>query len=238
VGLQCRTAFASGQRRILAEAARLAKLSLETVNDVKMIRLDAEIKLGQELVRARSTDELTSGPKKQLVLADDQFKLRDYGISRNLSSRSKVASREINRLQDEGKLTHGGDRKSSSSASSLILGDYGISQNLSSRSKLLATNEEQARALAADPPGKELSVLRRAADLRRELNRRGGARKSKSSATTLILADYGVSRDLSARSQSLAQGRLPARRAQAGRVLEGPPEESRRARSIYGRFQK
>jgi hypothetical protein len=59
---------------ILAEAAKRAHLSLDTVNDVQMIRLDAEIKLGHLIGRAKESGELI--PKNTLkrgpvVVTDD-----------------------------------------------------------------------------------------------------------------------------------------------------------------------
>jgi hypothetical protein len=59
---------------VLSEAAKRANLSLEKVNDVQLTRLEAEIKLGHELIRTKRDHELTSGPKKQLLVGKEQRK--------------------------------------------------------------------------------------------------------------------------------------------------------------------
>lgn len=68
----------------LAEAAKKAHLSLETVNEVQQIRLEAEIKLGHELGKF-----ITHGGDRKSTSFATSLKLGDYGISWDLSSRAR-----------------------------------------------------------------------------------------------------------------------------------------------------
>ena len=69
----------------LAEAAKKAHLSLETVNEVQQIRLEAEIRLGHELRRM----DIHPGGDRKSSSAPSRMILDDYGITWNLSSRSQ-----------------------------------------------------------------------------------------------------------------------------------------------------
>src|ERR1700751_5073189 len=77
---------------VLGNAAERAHLCIETVNQVQLIRLDAEIKLGHAIRRAKEAGQLHVGqPEKRIVVANDNsFNLNDYGISRDLSSRAQT----------------------------------------------------------------------------------------------------------------------------------------------------
>jgi len=81
--------------RVLSEAAKRAKLSFKTVNEVQFIRLEAEIKLGGEIIRLKDDGKITHAHKWNLVLLgkEDKMKLDDYGMSWNLSSRSQALAK-------------------------------------------------------------------------------------------------------------------------------------------------
>ena len=86
---------------VLAETAKRAHLSLQTVNEVQLIRLEAEIKLGQELIKAKEAKSLREGRPEKIILSEDSFRLSDYAISLNLSSRAQAfakAEKEILRI--------------------------------------------------------------------------------------------------------------------------------------------
>jgi hypothetical protein len=91
---------------VLSEAAKRAKLSFETVNEVQFIRLEAEIKLGGEITRLKKDGKLDEGgrPRKSKPLvANEKFSLRDYDISWDLSSRSQALATAEKKVRTEAK---------------------------------------------------------------------------------------------------------------------------------------
>jgi hypothetical protein len=86
----------SSRSQALAEAE--AKLSVETVNEVQLIRLEAEIKLGGEIIRLKEDKKLFMGAATNAVVANDSVRLLTFqsaGISaraRKLLPKEKIKS--------------------------------------------------------------------------------------------------------------------------------------------------
>jgi N6-adenosine-specific RNA methylase IME4 len=86
---------------ILANAAKTANLGFEVVNQVQEIRLDAEIKLGHVIIGLKGNGELKAGGDRQSIVVanDNAFNLADYGITRDLSSRSQALAKSEKRVK-------------------------------------------------------------------------------------------------------------------------------------------
>jgi hypothetical protein len=90
---------------VLSEAAKRANLSLETVNEVQLIRLEAEIKLGDEIILLKKDGKLRPGGDRQSIITrdDNALKLSDYGVSLNLSSRAQALAKAEQKVRAEAK---------------------------------------------------------------------------------------------------------------------------------------
>jgi hypothetical protein len=88
---------------VLSEAAKRANLSLETVNKVQLIRLEAEIKLGGEIILLKKDGKLRPGGDRQSIITrdDNALKLSDYGVSLNLSSRAQAQAKAEQKVRAE-----------------------------------------------------------------------------------------------------------------------------------------
>jgi hypothetical protein len=76
-------------------------LSLETVNELQLIRLEAEIRLGGETVRLKAAGKLGKNKRGDILANDEDICfLDDFGISWDLSARAQFLAEYQNEARE------------------------------------------------------------------------------------------------------------------------------------------